>query len=94
MSSEESGMELSGSTQFSESPEISLGPEEPIEQGDDGLEEDLARMDEEAGRPDEETGVHDEEVGTSDQGAGINLAGVNLAAYTRGAWKGSSVTKA
>ncbi|KAM0920395.1 hypothetical protein ACQ4PT_007543 [Festuca glaucescens] len=49
MASEESGMELSGSTQFSESPEISLGEEEAVEQGTDGLEEDLAGMEEEAG---------------------------------------------
>ncbi|KAM0889398.1 hypothetical protein ACQ4PT_027716 [Festuca glaucescens] len=68
-------MELSGSTQFGESPEISLGEEEAVEQGTDGLEEDLAGMEEEAGNPD-----HD--------------AGPNLAAYTRGAWKGSDVSQA
>ncbi|KAM0863702.1 hypothetical protein ACQ4PT_044409 [Festuca glaucescens] len=75
MASEESGMELSGSTQFSESPEISLGEEEAVEQGTDGLEEDLAGMEEEAGNPDQD-------------------AGPNLAAYTRGAWKGSDVSQA
>ncbi|KAM0829463.1 hypothetical protein ACQ4PT_066867 [Festuca glaucescens] len=74
MASEESGMELSGSTQFSESPEISLGEEEAVEQGTDGLEEDLAGMEEEAGNPDQD-------------------AGPNLAAYTRGAWKGSDVSQ-
>ena len=52
MSSEESGAELSGSTQFSESPEISLGEEEAVEQENDGLEEDLAGLEEEAGGPD------------------------------------------
>jgi hypothetical protein len=52
MSSEESGRELSGRTQFNESPEISLGEEQAIEQESDGLEEDLARMEEEAGEPD------------------------------------------
>ncbi|KAM0872708.1 hypothetical protein ACQ4PT_038528 [Festuca glaucescens] len=74
MASEESGAELSGNTQFSESPEISLG-EEAIEQETDGLEEDLARMEEDAGNPDQD-------------------AGPNLAAYTRGAWKGSDVSQA
>ena len=75
MASEESGVELSGSTQFSESPEISLGEEEAVEQETDGLEEDLARLEEEAGGPDQD-------------------AGPNLAAYTRGAWKGSDVSQA
>ena len=75
MSSEETGGQLSGRTQFSESPEISLGEEQSVEQGTDGLEEDLAGMEEEAGSP--------------DQGAGPNLA-----AYTRGAWKGSDVSQA
>ncbi|KAM0851442.1 hypothetical protein ACQ4PT_052421 [Festuca glaucescens] len=75
MASEESGMELSSSTQFSESPEISLGEEEAVEQGTDGLGEDLAGMEEEAGNPDQD-------------------AGPNLAAYTRGAWKGSDVSQA
>ena len=55
MSSEESGRELSDSTRFSESPEISLGEEQAVEQESDGLEEDLARMEEEAGGPDEKT---------------------------------------
>ncbi|KAM0910872.1 hypothetical protein ACQ4PT_013877 [Festuca glaucescens] len=68
-------MELSGSTQFSESPEISLGEEGAVEQETDGLEEDLARLEEEAGGPDQD-------------------AGPNLAAYTRGAWKGSDVSQA
>ncbi|KAM0824288.1 hypothetical protein ACQ4PT_070297 [Festuca glaucescens] len=68
-------MELSGSTQFSESPEISLGEEEAVEQETDGLEEDLAGLEEEAGGPDQD-------------------AGPNLAAYTRGAWKGSDVSQA
>ncbi|KAM0846564.1 hypothetical protein ACQ4PT_055585 [Festuca glaucescens] len=68
-------MELSGSTQFSESPEISLGEEEVVEQETDELEEDLAGLEEEAGGPDQD-------------------AGPNLAAYTRGAWKGSDVSQA
>ncbi|KAM0871532.1 hypothetical protein ACQ4PT_039337 [Festuca glaucescens] len=75
MSSEETGGQLSGSTQFSKSPEISLGEEQSVEQGTDGLEEDLAGMEEEAGNPDQD-------------------AGPNLAAYTRGAWKGSDVSQA
>ncbi|KAM0920905.1 hypothetical protein ACQ4PT_007153 [Festuca glaucescens] len=75
MSSEETGEQLSGSTQFSESPEISLGREQSVEQGSDGLEEDLAEMGEEAGNPDQD-------------------AGPNLAAYKRGAWKGSDVSQA
>ncbi|KAM0925105.1 hypothetical protein ACQ4PT_004397 [Festuca glaucescens] len=74
MASEESGAELSGNTQFSESPEVSLGEEEAVEQETDGLEEDLAEMEEEAGNPDQD-------------------AGPNLAAYTRGAWKGSDVSQ-
>ncbi|KAM0931747.1 hypothetical protein ACQ4PT_000057 [Festuca glaucescens] len=49
-------MELSGSTQFSESPEISMGEEEAIEQETDGLEEDLAEMEDEAGNPDQDAG--------------------------------------
>ncbi|KAM0895906.1 hypothetical protein ACQ4PT_023558 [Festuca glaucescens] len=75
MASEESGAELSGNTQFSESPEVSLGEEEAVEQETDGLEEDLAEMEKEAGNPDQD-------------------AGPNLAAYTRGAWKGSDVSQA
>jgi hypothetical protein len=94
MASEESGPELSGSTRHSESPETSLGEEQSIEQRDDGLEEDLAHMEEETGSSDEDAGEHREETGTSNQGAGANPAGVNLAAYTRGAWKGSSVSQA
>ncbi|KAM0901262.1 hypothetical protein ACQ4PT_020094 [Festuca glaucescens] len=68
-------MELSGSSQFSESPEISLGEEEVVEQETDGLEEDLARLEEEASGSDQDVGP-------------------NLAAYTRGAWKGSDVSQA
>jgi hypothetical protein len=37
MASEEPGMELSSSTQFSEEPEISLGEEEAVNQEADGL---------------------------------------------------------
>jgi hypothetical protein len=37
----------------------------------------------------EEAGGLGEEGGSSDQGAGLNLA-----AYTRGAWKGSDVSQA
>jgi hypothetical protein len=81
MSSEESGRELSCSTQFSESPEISLGEVQAVEQESDGIEKDLARMEEEAGGP-------DEEAGSSGQGAGVNLA-----SYTRGGWKGSDVSQ-
>jgi hypothetical protein len=51
--SEESGRELSGSTQFSESPEISLGEEQAVEKESDRFEEDLSRMVEVAGGPDE-----------------------------------------
>ncbi|KAM0821197.1 hypothetical protein ACQ4PT_028941 [Festuca glaucescens] len=94
MTSEESIPELSGSTRHSESPEISLGEEQPVDQGDDGLEEDLTRMEEESGGSDEDAGDHREETGTSNQGAGANPAGINLAAYTRGAWKGSTVSEA
>ena len=68
-------MELSGSTQFSEEPEISMGEEEAVDQEADGLEEELAGLEEEAGGPDQD-------------------AGPNLAAYTRGAWKGSDVSQA
>jgi hypothetical protein len=56
MASEESGMELSGSTQFSEEPEISLGEEEAVDQEADGLEDELDRLEEEAGGPDQGTG--------------------------------------
>jgi hypothetical protein len=56
MSSEESGSVLSGSTQFSESPEISLGEKQYVAQESDGLEEDLARLEKEVGVLDEETG--------------------------------------
>jgi hypothetical protein len=89
MSSEESGRELSCSTQFSESPEISLGEEQAVEQESGGLEEDLARMEEEAGGPNEEIGGMGEEADSSGQGVGVNLT-----AYTRGAWKGSDVSQA
>ncbi|KAM0890878.1 hypothetical protein ACQ4PT_026770 [Festuca glaucescens] len=75
MSSEGTGEQLSGSTQFSESPEISSGREQSVERGSDGLEEEVAEMEEEAGNPDQD-------------------AGLNLAAYTRGAWKGSDVSQA
>ncbi|KAM0929126.1 hypothetical protein ACQ4PT_001831 [Festuca glaucescens] len=68
-------MELSGSTRFSEEPEISMGEEEAVDQEVDGLEEELAGLEEEAGGPDQD-------------------AGPNLAAYTRGAWKGSDVSQA
>ncbi|KAM0903733.1 hypothetical protein ACQ4PT_018495 [Festuca glaucescens] len=67
MSSEETGEQLSGSTQFSESPEISMGREQSVEQGTDGLEEDLAEMEEEAGN--------------SDQDAGPNLASYTRGAW-------------
>ncbi|KAK1629626.1 hypothetical protein QYE76_003941 [Lolium multiflorum] len=57
MASEESVVELSGSTQFSEEPEISLGEEEAVEQEADRLEEDLAGLEEEeAGGPDQDSG--------------------------------------
>jgi hypothetical protein len=50
-------MELSGSTQFSEEPEISLGEEGVVDQEADGLEEDLNRIEEEeADRPDQDAG--------------------------------------
>jgi hypothetical protein len=56
MASEESDMELSGSTWFSEEPNISLGEEEAVDQEAAALEEELDRMQEEAGRPDQYTG--------------------------------------
>ncbi|KAM0917053.1 hypothetical protein ACQ4PT_009790 [Festuca glaucescens] len=46
-------------------------------------------MDEETGEPDEETGGHDEGAGSSGQASGVDLT-----AYTRGAWKGSDVNQA
>ncbi|KAM0848037.1 hypothetical protein ACQ4PT_054640 [Festuca glaucescens] len=89
MSSEESGGGLSGNTQFSESPEISLGEEQSVAHESDGLEEELAQMGEEAGEPDEETGGQEEGAGSSGQASGVDLT-----AYTRGAWKGSDVNQA
>ncbi len=82
MSSEETGGQLSGSTQFSESPEISLGEEQSVEQASDGLEEDLVRMETESGERGGETGSSDP------------ASGANPAAYTCGAWKGSDVKQA
>ncbi|KAM0907458.1 hypothetical protein ACQ4PT_016110 [Festuca glaucescens] len=82
MSSEETGGQLSGSTQFSESPESSLWEEQSVEQASDGLEEDLARME-------EESGERGGEAGSSDPASCVNPA-----AYTRGAWKGSDVKQA
>ncbi|KAK1678906.1 hypothetical protein QYE76_039754 [Lolium multiflorum] len=58
-------------------------------QESDGLEEELARMDEEFGAPDEETGGRGQEASSSGQASGVNLT-----AYTRGAWKGSDVKQA
>jgi hypothetical protein len=75
MASKESDMELSGSTQFSGEPEISLGEEEAVDQEYAAREEELDQMEEEVGGP--------------DQGAGPSLA-----AYTRGAWRGSDVSQA
>ncbi|KAM0888481.1 hypothetical protein ACQ4PT_028309 [Festuca glaucescens] len=46
-------------------------------------------MEEEAGEPDEETGGQEEEAGSSGQASGVDLT-----AYTRGAWKGSDVNQA
>ncbi|KAM0852058.1 hypothetical protein ACQ4PT_052018 [Festuca glaucescens] len=89
MSSEESGGGLSGNTQFSESPEISLGEEQSVAHESDGLEEELARMGEETGEPDEETGGQEEGADSSGQASGVDLT-----AYTRGAWKGSDVNQA
>jgi hypothetical protein len=56
MSFEGTGELASGGTQFSNSPEISLGEEQSIAQKSYGLEEELARMEEESGAPDEATG--------------------------------------
>jgi hypothetical protein len=50
-------------------------------------------MEEVSVRSGEVTHKHREETGTSNQGVGTNPAGVNLVAYTRGAWKGSSVNQ-
>jgi hypothetical protein len=60
-------MELSGSTQFSEEPEISLGEEEAVHQEADGLEKDLAGMEEEADG--------------SDQGVGSDLSAYTRGAW-------------
>jgi hypothetical protein len=85
MSSEETGGFPSGGTQFSGSPEISLGAEPSVAQESGGLEEELARMDEESDTPDDDTGQ-----GQAASSSG-QASGVNLTAYTRGAWKGSDV---
>jgi hypothetical protein len=53
-----------------------------VAQESDGLEEELDRMDEETGR-------RGQEASSSGQASGVNLAD-----YTRGAWKGSSVNQA
>ena len=88
MSSEETGEMASGGTQFSNSPEISLGEEQSVAQESYGLEEELARMEEESGAPDEATG-RDQEASSSGQASGANMP-----VYTRGAWKGSDVNQA
>ncbi|KAK1652290.1 hypothetical protein QYE76_070095 [Lolium multiflorum] len=75
MASEESDMELSGSTRFSEEPKISFGEEEALDEEAAVLEEELDRVEEEAGQPDQDTVP-------------------NLAAYTRGAWRGSDMSQA
>ncbi|KAK1625832.1 hypothetical protein QYE76_000147 [Lolium multiflorum] len=88
MSSEGTGELASGGTQFSNSPEISLGEEQSVSQESYGLEEELARMAEESGAPDEATG-RDQEASSSGQASGANMP-----VYTRGAWKGSDVNQA
>jgi hypothetical protein len=65
-----------------------LGEEQSVEQVSDGLEEDLARMNSESGAPVEDTG-RGQEASSSGQASAVNLA-----AYTRGAWKGSDVKQA
>jgi hypothetical protein len=94
MSSEDSLPELSASTRHSESPKISSGEELPVDQPDDGLEEDLAQSEEEAGGSDQATGNQGEHAGSSSQGADVNYAGIDLDSYTRGAWIGSDVSQA
>ena len=59
-----------------------MGEEQFVEQASDGLEEDLVRMETESGERGGETGSSDP------------ASGVNPAAYTRGAWKGSDVKQA
>ncbi|KAK1614286.1 hypothetical protein QYE76_019803 [Lolium multiflorum] len=93
MSSEESVPDLSAGTQFSESPETS-GEEVPVDQPDDGLEEDLAQHEEEAGGSKHLTGNDEEHAGGPGEGADANFPGIDLDAYTRGAWMGSDVTQA
>jgi hypothetical protein len=88
MSSEETGGLPSGGTQFSNSPEISLGEEQSEAPECYGIEEELARMDETSAAPKADTG-RGQEASSAGQGSGVNLA-----AYTRGAWKGSDVREA
>jgi hypothetical protein len=88
MSSEESEGQLFGGTQLSESPEISLGEQQSVEQESYGLEEELARMEEVSSVPDEDTG-RGQEASSSGPASGTNPQG-----YTRGAWKGSDVNQA
>jgi hypothetical protein len=85
MSSGDSLPEHSASTRYSESPEISSGEELPVEQTDDGLEEDLAQTEEDAGSSGQATGGQGKHAGCSSQGADASSAGIDLSSYTRGA---------
>jgi hypothetical protein len=56
MASEGSGLDLSGSSQVSEEPEISLGEEDAVDQEADTLEEEIDGLEEEASRLDQDGG--------------------------------------
>ncbi|KAK1631594.1 hypothetical protein QYE76_005909 [Lolium multiflorum] len=73
---------------------MSSEEELPVEQTDDGLEEDIAQTEEDAGSSGQATGGQGKHVGSSSQGADANCSGIDLNAYTRGAWMGSDVTQA
>ncbi|KAK1662142.1 hypothetical protein QYE76_050301 [Lolium multiflorum] len=87
MSTEEYLFESSASSHHSETPTTSTGEEISADQASNGLEAELAQMDASSSAPEAGTG-RGQEASSSGQGSSANLA-----APTRGAWKGSDVNQ-
>ncbi|KAK1620861.1 hypothetical protein QYE76_026378 [Lolium multiflorum] len=88
MSSGEYVSDSSSGNHHSETPSVSSGEDISVDRASDGLEAELAQSKAGTGSSTQATG-NQGEAGSSSQGAGINLD-----AYTRGAWMGSDVTQA
>ncbi|KAK1620888.1 hypothetical protein QYE76_026405 [Lolium multiflorum] len=88
MSSGEYVSDSSSGNHHSETPSVSSGEDISVDRASDGLEAELAQSEAGTGSSTQATG-NQGEAGSSSQGAGINLD-----AYTRGAWMGSDVTQA